>query len=202
MEKIGKSIQGLKITDEENNFSSLKSLIECHQKSEVDQDLQNQDSDKTLAEFSQSFLTYKIKNFQSADEKPKKFVIPKLTPKKDENPENWVIDLTCALKSVDKLNQIQSFPRTFPNQAENDIGLLKIKPDIIRDSFLEFNLVDTESSLNAKSCSPFGKILCRKWRYSRPRISFLETILPQRIVRFDFATPSPDDLILKHLRRK
>lgn len=207
-EKIEKSIQDLTITEkEETSFSSLKTLIECHKKSGFEEDLQKENSEKTLAEFSQNFLTSKIGSdvdIKSMDEKPKKFVIPKLIPNKDDdNTENWVIDLTSALKSGVESNQIQPSSEVLSkNKGESDIVPVKVKPDILKDSFLEFNLTEIDSNLYTKNCSPFGKILCKKWRCLRPKILFHETALPQRIVRFDFTTQSPDDLVLKYLRRK
>lgn len=195
MKKVEKSVQELKISsdEDENSFSSLKSLIECHKKTEAEKQL----NDKTLAEFSQSFFD----NVHLRSTNDKKFIIPKLMPKKDDNSENWVIDLTSALKTKSEPSHSKIFQEVFlADEVMESQTKERIYPG--REPYLEFEDLKIESNLFSEKCSPFGKILCRKWRFSRPRILHKEGVLPPRIMRFDFNTPSPDDLILKHLRRK
>lgn len=215
-----------------NNFSSLQALMEQHQKSTVSNDKtqpseQNcyEDNTLTLEQFSKNFLNKKNSTDDpsqvNVEIKPT-FVIPKLRKKNPENVENkCLIDLSSALKFESQSKHtfrsksevvFESEPLLTPESSEkylnSSTSTNKECPafeDIIFDSNLDsykfFNNIDLE--LNKKISSPFGKILCRKWKSNYVNVVKNENFLPSsKVVQFDFSTPSPDDIILKYLRRK
>lgn len=135
---------------------------------------------------------------------------------------NWTIDLTTALRSSQSKSEEKSVTREEKmsgNRSANEISFICTSPIIDHE---EWNIhVNTEYAVPNEGCelnlsylrkiklryshkmaSSFGQMLCKRWKYRKPYVVRQKSIINEKIKRFDFSTPSPDCLILSHLRRR
>jgi hypothetical protein len=132
------------------------------------------------------------------------------TLSEEESEMDWEIDLTPALMSPGSRNS-QSSKNGGPNVMDSELKYVEQGTHVDDDLQatpelrLEFDAslkILNQNLPNRKRRSQFGRILCMKWKqlstpYIAPRRQSLSTIS-----RFTFNTDSPDDIILKHQRRK
>lgn len=72
-----------------------------------------------------------------------------------------------------------------------------VENQTIRQCFLDIKHILNNNSIIVKPVSEFGTVLCTKYkRKSRFRLRS-QTVYS----KFNFGTPSPDDVVAKHLRR-
>lgn len=187
--------------------------MEQHQKCTVNHDDRDahqgnisENSPSTLAEFSKNYLNQKSFSdvpTHSNNKMLPSFVIPKLRGKPIENCDGpCLIDLSSALKAVPEASTKSCNRVPFTNDKEV-FTLSRASEDIFLElNFDSIKILNNDLELSNKSSSPFGKILCRKWKFNNVNLVKRENVSPTRVVHFDFSTPSPDDLILKFIRRK
>lgn len=130
-----------------------------------------------------------------------------------ENSREFLIDLTTVLRqtSVLSVNEKKNEEQLSKYDLK-DIYIMTAEPlpsSMIADSLdtlkkCEINLSQlqfTKLSHASHSVSLFGKMLCRRWRPTKPYVK-----IPQRscgqLKTFDFNSPSPDTLILNNLMKK
>lgn len=114
------------------------------------------------------------------------------------------IDLSAALKDMGSAssttkkntnNSIEQFDIPFTDcETESESFTFECKMDI-KDIMLQKHRLK-------KSVSEFGKVLCLKYKRRVPYIVEIVNYYKQQKTVFNFDTPSPDDLIHNHLRRK
>jgi hypothetical protein len=133
------------------------------------------------------------------------------TLSEEENEIDWEIDLTHALMPPgSKTSQLSatSKPKVMDwklQDMEQEVPVDVVvheTPEFILDFYANLKILNKKLSNCKKKSSPFGRTLCRKWKrvptyYTVPRKQSLG-----KIVYFTFNTDSPDDTILKQLRRK
>ncbi|XP_049960913.1 uncharacterized protein LOC126481304 isoform X2 [Schistocerca serialis cubense] len=124
----------------------------------------------------------------------------------DNDTENWVIDLKCALKNTQGESTKDSVVVDYPTQDKR--FPIDLTPE---DHLFVPNLpclLDASDALREKYSqsrrepSAFGKVLCRKWRVHHVKSVSKKRQISESISRFTFNTPSPDDVILTYLRLK
>lgn len=134
-----------------------------------------------------------------------------LSSNNSSNLENeWHIDLTNALRNSTSVTLSKSKPRFIENEVVfpknflpitvNTAAIKKDAPKIMCE--LDISDMMHYSNKLENRVSRFGKIICRKYKYRSPAY-FKES--GQKDVEnnlFAFDNPSPDDLILKFLKRK
>lgn len=215
VETIEKGFSDLSILEDSSDdcFSSLKMLMDLHKKDidreelpvKRERDSLRSGNPSTLAELSDCFLGAR----NAPDPQPEStqlksgFLIPKLRDRKPESPENWVIDLSSAIREETERPPEESFRRIWKDEpwtlppgpcSEEERPLSGV--DRKRS-------VDAEANLLAVTASPFGRILCRKWKGRPASVASLHRKpTSSTLVPFLFDSPSPDDLILKYLTRK
>jgi hypothetical protein len=151
------------------------------------------------------FVLPKLGNLPSSQ-----FSLPKLFPTKLESPEAKPIDLTSALvpeteqKKIPKVSKVPKEENFIPQFVDCD---LKMEVDV------QELLMDTQckqTSLNelkkkfkdfkAKKFSAIGKIL--KQKFDKKKLKICHSYEQKnKIERFAFDTPSPDEKILAHLNK-
>lgn len=127
----------------------------------------------------------------------------------------FVIDLESTLLSSNEqkkispitnvMKQIEMFTPKFidcENMKDiNDISMNELKINDFCDQLLLSGLTLRFKEIHMKKFSTIGRIIGRKFKKTMPYIK--HSFEPKKVVqRFSFATPSPDDLILKHLNKK
>lgn len=68
----------------------------------------------------------------------------------------------------------------------------------IRQCFFDIKQILEYNSIALKPVSEFGKVLCGKYK---TRKLFIKHPSQHIYSKFNFGTPSPDDIVSKHLRR-
>lgn len=133
----------------------------------------------------------------------------------NEQSPKFVIDLKSTLLSsieqkkiapiANVIKEIEVFTPKFidcENMKDiNDIKMKELKLDDFCEQLLLSGLTLRFKEVHLKKFSTIGRIIGRKFKKSMPYIK--HGFEPKKVVqRFSFATPSPDDLILKHLNKK
>lgn len=137
-------------------------------------------------------------------------------PSPDNEPlPKFVIDLKSTLLSsteqkkispaANVIKKIEVFTPKFIDCENmkniNDISMKELKLDDFCEQLLLSGLTLRFKEIHMKKFSTIGRIIGRKFKKSMPYIK--HGFEPKKVVqRFSFATPSPDDLILKHLNKK
>jgi hypothetical protein len=163
-----------------------------------------------LAEFANS----QLQNYTQSSTELKKFAIPKLFPSKmttEESPKSTLVDLKSALvplseqmKSLklakkDEKKIVEDFIPKFVDVVVDP----KSKEIVFDENCCPFTKEELESQfkvLTFKRFSSIGRIMKRRFRKQKPQIQHRFKHKHQ-IQRFQFDTPSPDDIILSHLNK-
>ncbi|KAK6640056.1 hypothetical protein RUM43_008333 [Polyplax serrata] len=182
------------------NFSSLQALMDHHQKASFSLTEQEKETEtpqlrniptnspSTLAEFSKSYLTNKKTTTDvvlphSGSEMETSFMIPKLRKKNLEmtkNKNKWLIDLSSALKtSADPKEPLQPVSNSTSRLITETAGLPEYKAlvpcsleDDLDSHFGSIRICSDGLELTSPCSSPFGKILCRKWKCNYVRLNY------------------------------
>lgn len=85
-----------------------------------------------------------------------------------------------------------------PERPLATIPGLDLTPELIK-SLKPFTDVSHVLKYKRGKCSPFGKVLCA--RYKPVAAPYVRTYVPHNIKVFDFSTPSPDDINLERMRK-
>lgn len=124
--------------------------------------------------------------------------VENLQIKRDESV--YSIDLSVALKSTPSGSSVKNGNKIISEEifdipfVDCDAGTENEK---IRQCFFDIRHVLNGTTIILKPVSDFGKTLCTKYQMkSRPRLHS-RTFYS----KFNFGTPSPDDIVAKHLRR-
>lgn len=141
--------------------------------------------------------------------------------KNKDKESNWEIDLTKALRQPGSPAVISSKTKLSNGQdldikSQDNFDLKKLY-DNINEPICSSIVVDSIEVLECnltlinlkyaelhhfnKMASPFGKMLCRKWKSKKPYVKKSKCEFSDKIKPFDFSSPSPDSLILANLRR-
>ncbi|XP_069701676.1 uro-adherence factor A isoform X1 [Periplaneta americana] len=125
----------------------------------------------------------------------------------EEADVDWEIDLTCALTSPSSRSSKTTL-KSKPVLTDWNLHGLELEisdeiPEFKLDFDVSLKIVNQILPLRKKIPSPFGRILCRKWK---PLSIPYTTTTPRKqsigkIIHFPFTTPSPDDKI-NFIRRK
>ena len=133
----------------------------------------------------------------------------------NEQSPKFVIDLESTLLSTmeqkkispiaNVIKEIEVFTPKFIDCENmkniNDISINELKLDDFCEQLLLSGLTLRFKEVHMKKFSTIGRIIGRKFKKSMPYMK--HGFEPKKVVqRFSFATPSPDDLILKHLNKK
>lgn len=128
----------------------------------------------------------------------------------EENEMDWEIDLTHALISPGS-KSLRSSAKPEPKIVDSKLQDTEqeVLSDIVLHETPELSLnldvslkIFNQKLPNHKKRSQFGRILCRKRKQLPiPYIALRKESL-NKIVCFSFNTDSPDDIVLKHRRRK
>lgn len=111
------------------------------------------------------------------------------------SPDNWIIDLSIALKEAELLTTSSNTNLTIPRKFFYDMPNLEIcieENSVISNTLpITLNLCDMRHAkfpYTKKNVSVFGRTLCRKWKSRKPVLK----VVVQRydtVKRFDFSTP-------------
>lgn len=112
----------------------------------------------------------------------------------------YSIDLSVALKSTPSGSRVKSGNKIISEETF-DIPFVDCDAEAenvtIRQCYFDIRHILNGTSIILKPVSDFGKTLCTKYKTkSRPRLHS-RTFYS----KFNFGTPSPDDVVAKHLRR-
>ena len=119
--------------------------------------------------------------------------------------DEWEIDLSSALKTVDltkfKCPRAENSKSAITSTVRSNLN----KPNF--SAMCNFNLINLRTKklkYSVKKASPLGTVLCRKWKTKMPHMNRKAWYFQAspNIVRFDFSEPSPDNKILKHLKKR
>lgn len=113
------------------------------------------------------------------------------------SPDNWMIDLSIALKEAEHLTDCTSNNLTVPRKFYYDMPNLETCIEDYKNSVISntlpitlnlCNLRHAKFSYTKKKVSVFGRTLCRKWETRKPVLKIVlqryDTVKP-----FDFSTP-------------
>lgn len=194
-DNIAQSINVLTLpnkNESSNNITSLSDLVTSHLNTK------KQNDEEKFSHDLNPLCETQIETLDSTDT----FFIPNLTLHTDnqhkiesqdtfseqnkmKNTSKWTIDLSSALnnsiykselnKSAQKIENIEK--STFPKQGISDN--------------LDISFIDNSQNSQNNYCSSLGKVLCKKWEYSKVKIKRKNMF--QYKYRFNFDTPSPDD---------
>ncbi|KYB28379.1 Elongation factor 1-alpha 2-like Protein [Tribolium castaneum] len=173
-------------TDTSKKFDSLSDLVSNH----LSKTLKNVSLNSTE---SVTQVTQNIKNLN-------------IQPEIQKSASEYRIDLSVALKSSPSSHSLPNRSKHDLTEEKFEIPFVDCDVDVESKSALK-SAFDAKDVLNVclynvKPVSTFGKVLCRKYR-RRNSIKFKRSkcvIDFTKIAIFNFATPSPDDNIIKHLK--
>lgn len=118
---------------------------------------------------------------------------PEQTTKEKEDNQGADIDLSLALNTATKPQKITQNKKQDTFQNTPTLPKKSIESEILvtKEYWNKENL-----SLQQKSCSTLGKVVCRRWR-AKPRFSTKKphSEFKAQIVPFSFDTASPDDIV-------
>lgn len=139
-------------------------------------------------------------NLNNLNIKPAKSVDSIETPVKISK-DNWHIDLSKALKTVSSQPTIkESKSKVALEDGVDVIVEQRNKTRNILPHCIDTNMI-TKNYKIKKTVSSFGRVLCCNFRKNVPKIIPIDDLLIQKMKRFAFTVPSPDDIIKINLNK-
>lgn len=204
------------LTEQTPKFSNLSDLGKYHLEKNKSQfklpSLGSVSKSSNLANFASS----QLQNYSENSTEPKKFAIPKLFPSKmananvDEAPKS-VVDLKSALVPLsEQMKSLKLSKKDDKKIVEDFIPKFvdvvidpKSKEIIFDENCHPFTTEELESQfkvLTFKRFSSVGRVMRRRFHRQKPKIQH-RFKHKHEIQKFQFDTPSPDDIILSHLNK-
>lgn len=121
--------------------------------------------------------------------------------------DTWHIDLTAALQSETSVSSSTEKPKKKVEETF-EVPFIDCEVETLESNFemlecqMDISEILTKKLKNYKGISKFGKILCRRYKRTKVCNITFSDMFVHKDRRFLFKTPSPDDIIIKRLRRK
>ncbi|CAG5082389.1 Similar to HBS1: Protein HBS1 (Drosophila melanogaster) [Cotesia congregata] len=136
--------------------------------------------------------------------------------KEEEKSNDWEIDLTAALRQSESSANYKKIK--LANEQDNSTkrkdgfnlkelydninepicsSLIVESVEVLECKLTSINLKYSQLTHFNKMASPFGKMLCKKWKSHKPYIEKSKSEFSDIIKPFDFSSPSPDSIKIK-----
>lgn len=112
------------------------------------------------------------------------------------SPENWIIDLSTALKEAELLTESSfnsinstSLKKSYYNTPNLEIDDKDEISNVLPVTLNLYALRRVQLPYTKKKVSLFGRTLCKKWKTRKPNLKLSVYYLDTNVKRFDFSTP-------------